>query len=389
MPHITFDQLKKPIQLTIVVALAICALSWPQLQIGIQPPQAQSAAVPFPLLPLIAEYEYVPHYFMQWLNDHPQYAMIEGSVSDGKQPVYSLVLTEKASRRRVTYSNLEEKVKGLTGAGQEARLTKIEYHATSKFGQPPAHEFSFTDERGQAIRWRFTLAAPASERGAGLTPQEGGAGWLLIYRDLGSTAGEGTVVQIGNKVCEAEAWTEISAPPYFVAYRGVYAEGMGLSVLPVGQENWRVTSSPKELGEGAQWTLTDERGRTRQWRIAARRGDELTINEVGSPYATRSLLVRQTSGGLALRSMTLTSAQNTMRLSFTPDLDLAAAAPIASAFQVDQNGHNKIVQGSVSGERKGGTVQLRWQPKTPDWAKTRVLNTTLTTNATSYKVEVR
>lgn len=371
-----------------ILLLSACMLSWPQIQTGTMPAQAQSLSVPFPLLPLIAEYEFVPHYFMQWLNDHPQYAMIEAALTDSNPPIYNLILTEKSSRRRVNYCNSEAKVKGLTSGGQEARLTKIEYRATSKFGQPPAHEFSFTDERGQAIRWRFTLAAPASERGAGLTPQAEGTGWLLIYRDLGSAAGEGTAVQIGNKVCEAEAWTEISAPPYFVAYRGVYAEGMGLGVLPLGQENWRVTAAPKELTEGAQWALADERGRTRQWRIAARRGQELTINEVGSPYSTRSLVARQTAQGLALRSVTVNHAQNALRLSFTPDLDLTAAA-VSSAFQVDLNGHNKIAHGSVSGERKGGVLQLRWQPKAPDWAKTRVLSTTLTTNATSYKLEVR
>src|SRR5205085_7328560 len=131
-------------------------------------------------------------------------------------------------------------------------------------------------------------------------------------------------------------------PPYFVAYRGVYAEGMGLGVLPLGEESWRVTSSPKDLSEGAQWTLTDERGRTRQWRIAARRNNELTINEVSSSSApTRSLLVRQTGNGLALRSLTVTNSQNAMRLTFTPDLDLSAAAPASIAFQVDENGHNK------------------------------------------------
>jgi hypothetical protein len=195
-------------------------------------------------------------------------------------------------------------------------------------------------------------------------------------------------VQISNKVCEAEAWPEISAPPYFVAYRGVYAEGMGLGVLSLGQESWRVTAWPKELTEGAQWTLTDERGRTRQWRVGARRGQELTINEIGSPYSTRSLVVRQTAQGLALRSVTVNHSKNALRISFTPDLDLAAAS-VSSAFQVDLNGQNKIAHGSVAGERKGGALQLRWQPKAPDWAKARVLETAITASATGYKLEVK
>jgi hypothetical protein len=398
----------QPAQLAIPLACAACLLACAELPTGARPSQAstlqlarqpppatqpsalplQTPALPFPVLPVIAEYEYTPHYFMQWLDDHPQYARIEAAVTDSQPPVYNLVLTERGSGRRVNYCNSEAKVKGLAGAGQAARLTAIEYRATNKFGQPPIHAFSFTDERGQAVRWRFTLAAPASERGAGLTPQEGGAGWLFVYRDLGSAAGEGTAAQIGDKVSEAAAWAEISAPPYFVAYRGVYAEGMGIGIFPAGQERWRVTASPKEMSEGAQWTLTDGRGRTRHWRVAARRGDELTINEVSPSGSARSLQARQTANGLALRSMMIASGPKTLRLSFTPEMDLSAAA-ISSAFQVDQNGHNKIAHGSVSGERKGGALHVRYQPKAPDWAKARALTATVTINAAGYQIETR
>jgi len=344
-----------------------------------------------PIAPLIVEYEYSPHYFMQWLDDHPRYARIEVSVSDAEPPVFNLVLTEKGSGRRVNYSNSEERVKALTRSGVEARLAKIGYRASNKFGQLPAHEFDFTDERGQAAHWRFTLAAPVSERGAGLTPQESGEGWIIIYRDLGTAAGEGSAVQIGNQVSEAEPWPEISAPPYFVAFRGTYAEGLGVGVVLLGQESWRVTAAPQQLNVGAEWTLTDQRGRARRWRVAARRGDELTINEIGSSSQTgrRSLQARQTATGLALRAVTLTSGSKTMRIGFSPELDLTAPASSSSDFQIDQNGRDKLIHGRVSVERQGGAAQLRWQPKSPDWAKSRVLNSTLTMYDNGYKVEVR
>jgi hypothetical protein len=135
----------------------------------------EKAPVPFPVIPIIVEYEYVPHHFIQWLNDHPQYTSIEAAVSDARRQIFSLVLTEKGGRR-INYSNSAAKVEALNRGGQEARLAKIEYRATNDFGQLPAHEFGFTDERGQAVRWRFTLAAPASERGSGLAPQETGRG---------------------------------------------------------------------------------------------------------------------------------------------------------------------------------------------------------------------
>lgn len=368
----------------LILIIFVCALVG-QTKTGAQSSEAQKN--PFPVVPVIMEYEYVPHYFMQWLDDDPQYSRIEAAISDS---VYTVTLTEKQSARRVNYCNSEAKINALSRAGIESRLTKIDYQATNRLGQLPAHEFSFNDERGQKIQWRFTLAAPASERGAGITPQEGGSGWLVIYRDLGSTAGEGTAAQIGNRVNEAAAWAEIAAPPYFVPYRGVYAEGIGIGVMILGQENWRVASSPKELTEGGEWIITNDRRRERRLRIASRKGDEMTINEVASLSSRSSLLslqARRTDEGLSLRSVTMTSGTKTMRLVFTPELNLATSSTVA--FQIDQNGHNKIMHGSVSVERKGDTAELRWQPKAPDWAKPRVLNTTVTINAAGYKVESR
>ena len=362
------------------------AMPAPQPQREAQGAPAQDARLPLPVLPLIVHYEYVPHYFVQWLNDHPQYTRIEAAVIDSEPPVFNLTLTEKGSGRRVEYCNSEARLKAMAQAGHDARLTKIDYRATNNFGQSPAHEFSFRDERGQAVRWRFSLAAPVSERGAGLTRQEGGTGMMLIYRELGTAAGEGTAVQIGAKVSEAEPWTEISAPPYFVAYRGAYSDGIGVGALLPGQESWRLTAPPKELNEGAQWTFVDDRGRTRQLRITAIRGDELTIRETGESL---SLHARKTATGFALRSITLSSRSKTMRVGFTPELDLAAASAAPVIFQIDQNGHNKIAHGGVAVEKRGNVSSLRWMFKAPDWAKSRVLNSTVTISDNGYKVEMR
>ncbi|MEW6211788.1 MAG: hypothetical protein AB1631_25755 [Acidobacteriota bacterium] len=371
-------------RLILITILFVCALTGAQTQSGAQ--SSEAPPIPFPVVPVIMEYEYVPHYFMQWLDD-PHYARIEAAISDR---VYTLTLTEKQSSRRVNYCNSEAKVDALTRAGVEARLTKIDYQETNRLGQLPAHEFSFNDERGQKIHWRFTLATPASERGAGLTPQEGGAGWLVIYRDLGSAAGEGTAAQIGNRVNEAPAWSEIAAPPYFIPYRGVYAEGIGIGVMPQGQESWRVIASPKELAQGGEWIIASDRGRERRLQIASMKGDEMTINEIAGRSSRGSLLnlqARRSGDGLWLRSVTLRSGAKTMRLAFTPDLNLAASSSIA--FQIDQNGHNKIIHGSLSVERKGDATELRWQPKAPDWAKPHPLITRVTISAAGYKIEAR
>src|SRR5262245_63361944 len=62
---------------------------------------AKEARSPFPAPPLIVHYEYVPHYFVQWLDNHPHYARIEAAVTDSEPPAFNLTLTEKGSGRQI------------------------------------------------------------------------------------------------------------------------------------------------------------------------------------------------------------------------------------------------------------------------------------------------
>jgi hypothetical protein len=78
-----------------------------------------------------------------------------------------------------------------------------------------------------------------------------------------------------------------------------------------------------------------------------------------------------------------------MRLSFKPDLDLTGSSGAEVAFQIDLGRHEKIVQGTISAERRSETIHLRWQPKSPDWAKSQVLNTSVTAQVAGYKIEAR
>src|SRR5262249_25372134 len=180
------------------------------------------------------------------------------------------------------------------------------------------------------------------------------------YREVGTLAGAGTAVQIGDKVSEAEAWPEISAPPYFVAYRGFYVEGMETGLLLPGKESWRVTSAPTDLTEGAQWVLTEEHGRVRKLRITSRRGDNVTIAEVETQTCCApalNLSAAITPAELALQSVTFTSGAHAMRIAFKPDLNLAAMSSGTGSsqfsFQIDLDRHEKLSQGTITGEKHG------------------------------------
>ncbi|MCA1635907.1 MAG: hypothetical protein LC802_20005 [Acidobacteria bacterium] len=386
----------------VAAALAACALCFALFVADAreQPasPEGQKNAAPvppIPIVPLIAEYEYAPVYFMQWINDSPQYSRIAASIGDGKTPSYLVVLTEKDSNRAVYYANTAERVKALKAEGKEVFQTAIDFKEVRKVEQEVTFGIGFRDRHKQAIVWRFIPAnSKPSKRGAGLQPLAAMPGLHLRYSNLGTAAGAGTAVQIGDKVHEAEPWPQISAPPYFVAYRGSYAHGMELSAVLLGKESWRVVKAPSELRAGAQWTLAGDLGRERVLRVSEARADELVISEQPAPGvegATLNLHALLTPHGLALRSITLNSRGRAMRVTFMPELNLTTSAPAAraeSAYQIDLGTHEKVSQGVVSVERQANTVNLRWQPASPDWAKSRALHTALNLTPSGYSIEV-
>jgi hypothetical protein len=349
------------------------------------------------ILPALVEYEYAPLYLMQWIDDHPQYAMIEAIVRQTAPPLCQVILTERETRRRVYYCNLEERVKELARDGREAHLAAIDFKTARNAEGPQSYGLALSDKRGQAVRWRFLPAAEPSERGAGLTPMASAPGLRLEYRDLGTAAGAGSAVQIGDRVSEAAPWPEISSPPYFVAYRGSVTLGRHIGALPTGKESWRIISTPSELREGAEWRMINDRGRERVLKVAARRGDSLTITEAGAPNhqsSTLTLQARAIGDDLAIQSMLLTGGSQTMRVSFKPELNLAtlpAASGVETDFQIDQGKAERIAHGVITLDRQGEALRLRWRPKAPDWARTRALETTIKlvsdTHTLGYAIE--
>ena len=355
-------------------------------------PLAAANRLPFPIVPILLEYDHTPEYFAQWLTTSTQYTMIEAVNIQTKPPVYQLILTDKVAGERVYYSNSEEKIKALISSGRKAVLTPIDFKVVENVAEQPTYAFAFRDEKGQAIRWRFMPHSPPSERGAGSTPGRR-LGLSFVFRKLSTVANENTVVEIGEKVFQAEPWPQISTPPYFIAFRGIYGLGVETTTLGVGTENWRVTSAPVELNQGAQWVLTDERNNVRTLQITARSGDELTISETKAlgPLSTPlTLTARITPQGLALRSIAMSNDGHSMRITFKPDLNIAAAPSGQSnpqvAFQVGLDKDPKIIEGTISLERSGNATNFRWEPRSPDWAKGRLLNASLEIDANGYKL---
>lgn len=381
-------------RIILAAAYSIFGISCLSFGTGAQQQTMPTKQLVFPLIPIIVEYEYAPIYFYQDIDNNPQYSSITAIISKTEPPVYKIVLAEKETGRRVYYSNSQAKVKALEHEGKEAHVTAIDYKVVQTVGQQPTYGFGFRDSRGQPILWRFIPASNPSKLGAGLTPLPEVPGLRLDYRDLSTTAGSGTAVQIGNQVSEAAPWPEISTPPYFLAHHGAYTQGRHIGALLARPESWRVIAAPQDLKEGGEWTLKNERGVERKMRITARRGDEMTISEFAIAERDSAILtleVRALLQGFALRSILLTNNSHGMRITFNPELNLSpeklASTSNDVAFQIDQGDNNKVVQGSIIRERLGNFITLRWMPKNPDWTKSRVLNTKIKLDSASYSIE--
>lgn len=347
--------------------------------------------VSFPVIPFVAEYEYQPYFFAQWIANHPQYSRIEAILDRLEKPAsVQIILVETETGKRVYYCSSEAQAKILRAEGKEVYPIKIDFKQTQEAERQPTYGFGFRDKNGLAILWRVIAASRPSERGRELIPADSAPGLRVEYRDLATAAGEGTAIQIGDQVVEAEPWKEISSPPYFVAYRGTVAVGRHFGNFLTGARRWRIASRPAELKTGAEWALSDESGQKRTFKITAQHNGELIVSEQAGNSTLMSFTVHTTdSQRFVLRSVRLNNNSQTMQIKFEPELpfDLPASGKFETSFTISQGKYDKIVSGAVSAERVDDGLHLRFAPKSPDWTKSRSLETFIKFDANGYSLE--
>lgn len=320
---------------------------------------------------------------MQWIDNHPQYATIEAFVTTSKPLVAQMILTESESQHRTYYTNDEAKALALKREGKQVFVTPIDFKVTDGgIDQMPRFGLGFQDRHKQTILWRFIPTTRPSERGAGLTPRPTAPGLQLGWRTLGTMAGEGTAIQIGEKVYEAAPWPQVSSPPYFIAHRGSITEGLDFGWLHVGQETWKVVAAPDVLQKGAQWKLVNDLGRERTLQITALAGDEATITEMGAEPSSLQLIARFTPQGWSLRVVSFSHGKHALRLTFTPELN--PTAPTDSKFHIEY-GKETVAHGTLQADAQAR--QWLWRPQSPDWARNRPLRSVIETNGHGYTIK--
>ncbi len=237
---------------------------------------AQGTLAP-PTTGLLVSYQYWPVQYVQWVGAELPYSMIELDVDAGaKQPLYNVVLTGKDGKR-VTYANTDGLVAAAKAQGMEAYKTQIAFDAADAQAVGAASTLRMSLADGKPLQWRFVQGSDVSEQGAGLTPLPQIPIPVFAYREQAAVAGEGTALQIGDTVSAADVWTEISKPPYFVAYRGAMSLSAHTTVLAAGSESWTIASAPAELKAGATWEMDGEHGNHRTLRIEKSDGTHVVV----------------------------------------------------------------------------------------------------------------
>ena len=240
---------------------------------------APAPAIAPPLLPLVTTYRYWPIQFVQFVGPELPYSMVELDVDPGagKQPLLYATLVDRATGKRIHYTSDDGLIAAATGAGEEAHKAAIAYEAADTENVGSISTVRFTMADGKPLEWRFVQGSDISEQGSGLNPFPDSKIPIFAYREQGAVAGEGTALKIGDTVSTAAVWTEISHPPYFVAYRGAETESAHTLVFLPGQQTWTITSAPATLTAGATWELDEEHGNHRSIHIDKADGAHLTV----------------------------------------------------------------------------------------------------------------
>ncbi len=335
-------------------------------------PTPASAASPL-LPPAGLVYRYWPMQLVQFVGAELPYSMIVLDVDDrGKEPVYDVALTERATGKQIHYVNQPELLAEDKARGGDAYLVRMQLDAPAAPAKDAQYLLRFVNEKEQPVLWQFVQGTDISEQGSGMSPIEAPVP-VFMYREQGALAGEGTALKIGAVTSTADVWKEYAQPPHFVPYHGAISTGVHLlTVAPISSQ-WVV----------AQPTVTD--GAT--WKLNSALGTELTAHTVAGKGAvnfddarhgtTMAVEAQQTSSGWTISRVrfgpTDGKLEHTLSMSFTP----ALAPGATSQFDLLAGKKTKLAAGTVATSAgDGGSVTEKWLVNTPDWAKGKTASAT-------------
>jgi hypothetical protein len=337
--------------------------------------QSGESPLPPPIAPEQIVYRHWPEQFIQWIGPELPYTMIELYIDPGAgaTPVYDAVLTDRTTGKRIHYANQQQMVDIDKRSGAEAYLATMQLDRPANAGKDATYLLRFVDHAGEPVSWQFIQGSDISERGGGSSPA-GIDPPVLMYRERSAVAGEGAAVKIGNKVSVADVWTEISQPPYFVAYHGAVSENVDIAVFAGAGQQWTTVSAPKNLSVGAEWKLKAQDGLGCTLHVQALASDRATIVDSDDHLRGRTVTIDAVwnTGGWSIEKLHYTAAgadaskdaNQGLTISFAPG---ASATGAPSKFEVTAGKKTRIASGVVHGDQ--AQPRVGWEFKDPQWLR--------------------
>src|SRR5579862_2781063 len=142
----------------VVILSAVTCLAILLIQAG----SAQDSKLPsnFPIVPITVDFQVIPQFFRQPMQSSVKYSSIDALIkNDAANPWYEVILREKASNKQVYYTNSQKTVALLTGRGEEAYFSPIEFHSSLGADSHAVFTIRFQDSSQQAVQWDFIPGA--------------------------------------------------------------------------------------------------------------------------------------------------------------------------------------------------------------------------------------
>jgi hypothetical protein len=319
--------------------------------------QAQTPPAAPMLLPLAGvHYRYWSEQIVQWIGPELPYSMIVLEVdARSKQPVYDAELMPRDGSKPVRYTNTAEQLAADQRSGFTVYQVPMQLDGPQQPEKGAQYLLRFNTEKGVPVVWQFVEGTDESDQGSGLSPVDAKIP-VLLYREQGALAGEGTAIQIGGVTSTAEVWKEFAQPPYFIPYHGAISTGVHILSFIPGETAWKQSGS--QLTDAASDTMA----------IADMAETNTTIaTEIGYTEANGS--VSRVSFGPAGAKR-----DHTLSLVFMPALAPGAAA----RFDVIAGKKTKIATGNVQMTAAPGGASERWAMDSPDTLKGKTAEASVT-----------
>ncbi len=358
-------------RLSAALPLLVLAATLPALAQSDATAPVQPAVAGAPLLPPAGlYYQYWPMQLVQFVGPELPYSMIVLYVNDrAKEPMYDATLTERAGGKRIHYVNQPALVAEDKAKGEDAYLTRMQLDGPSTPAKAAQYLLRFNTEKGVPVLWQFVQLTDASDQGSGLSPIDAPIP-ILLFREQGALAGEGTALKIGDVTSSADVWKEYAQPPYFVPYHGALSTGVHILSMAPAHSVWSGTQ-PGTLAEGASWKLTSAAGTTLDAHLESLKGSAATVRLISGLHDTAITLdAQQGAAGWSVSRVRCgpadAKAEHMLTLNFSP----ALTPGTESRLDILAGKKTKLAAGSVrtaAGE-DGATIET-WLLSSPDSLK--------------------